>query len=210
LVSCTVHSDYRAWRAHRRARERTRRPKARKLACRRGRGVAGAVGRSPEAISRRLRMEFPDDPMMWVSHETIYQALFVQGRGDLRRELTRCLRTGRARRRPRGRSESRGQLPGMVMISERPAEADDRAVPGHSEGDLIFGKDAESAVGTLVERTTTRYLLLLHLPEGRGLVVVTGHDRHRNRPVLSSFRPTFLDPSSGGRHAFKVLLLRAS
>jgi IS30 family transposase len=79
-------------------------------------------------------MEFPDDPMMWVSHETIYQSLFVQGRGELRRELHRCLRTGRARRRSRNRLENRGTLRDMVMISDRPSEADDRAVPGHWEG----------------------------------------------------------------------------
>ena len=121
---------------------------------------------SPQQISRRLRIEFPGDPMMQVSHETIYQALYVQGRGELRRELARCLRTGRARRRPRGRGENTGQIKGMVMITERPAEADDRAVPGHWEGDLIIGKGCKSAVGTLVERTT-RYVLLLHLPDGR-------------------------------------------
>jgi IS30 family transposase len=88
---------------------------------------------SPAEIARRLRIEFPTDPMMWVSHETIYQALFVQGRGELRRELARCLRTGRAGRRRRGRSETTGRIPGMVMISDPPAEAADRAVPGHWE-----------------------------------------------------------------------------
>jgi IS30 family transposase len=122
---------------------------------------------SPEEISLWLRIEFPDDPMMWVSHETIYQSLFVQGRGELRRELHRCLRTGRAHRRPRSRLENRGRVPGMVNISARPAEVEDRAVPGHWEGDLIIGKNQGSAVGTLVERTT-RYVLLLHLPDGRG------------------------------------------
>jgi transposase, IS30 family len=160
---------YRAWRAHRRAHERARRPKMPRLADPRLAAQVTAWLRqwwSPEEISRRLRIEFPDDPMMWVSHETIYQSLFVQGRGELRRELTRCLRTGRTKRRPQGRAEYRGQLPGMVMISERPAEVDDRAVPGHWEGDLLVGKHGRTAVGTLVERST-RYVLLLHLGEGR-------------------------------------------
>jgi transposase, IS30 family len=113
-----------------------------------------------------LRIEFPGDPMMRVSHETSCQALYVQGRGELRRELARCLRSGRARRRPRGRDGRSGHIKDMVMISERPAGAGDRAVPGHWEGDLIIGKDCKSAAGTLVERAT-RYLLLLHLPDGR-------------------------------------------
>ena len=165
---------YRAVQAHHGARCRARRPKTPKL---RHAPLADKVTEwlkewwSPEEIARRLRIEFPDDPMMWVSHETIYQCLFVQGRGELRRELTRCLRTGRAERRPKGRLEARGQIPGMVMISERPAEVEDRAVPGHWEGDLIIGKNGRSAVGTLVERST-RYLMLLHLPEGREAVKV--------------------------------------
>jgi transposase, IS30 family len=160
---------YRAWRAHQRAREQARRPKTPKLACPE---LAAQVTSwlhewwSPVQISRRLRIEHPGDPMMRVSHETIYQALYVQGRGELRRELARCLRTGRAKRRPRGRDGRSGHIKNMVMISERPAEADDRAVPGHWEGDLIIGKGCKSAVGTLVERTS-RYVMLLHLPEGR-------------------------------------------
>ena len=147
----------------------TRRPKTPKLSCPR---LAGQVTLwlqewwSPQQIAGRLRLDFADDPMMHVSHETIYQALFVQGRGELRRELVRCLRTGRVRRRARRRPENTGQLRDMVMISERPAEADDRAVPGHWEGDLLIGGDCRSAVGTLVERTS-RCVLLLHLPDGR-------------------------------------------
>jgi IS30 family transposase len=163
-------AGYRAWRAHQRARGRARRPKVPKLACPRlAAQVTGWLEAwwSPQEISRRLRIEFAGDPMMQVSHETIYQALFVQGRGELRRELARCLRSGRAKRRSRHRPENTGRIRDMVMISERPAEAEDRAVPGHWEGDLIIGKDCKSAVGTLVERTT-RYVLLLHLPEGRG------------------------------------------
>jgi IS30 family transposase len=160
---------YRAWRAHQRARQQARRPKTPKLACPQ---LAAQVTTwlqewwSPQQISRRLRIEFPGDPMMRVSHETIYQALYVQGRGELRRELARCLRTGRAKRRARGRGGRASPIKDMVMISERPAEADDRAVPGHWEGDLLIGKDCRSAVGTLAERTT-RYVLLLHLPGGR-------------------------------------------
>ncbi len=117
-------------------------------------------------ISRRLPLDYPDQPEMRVSHETIYQSLYVQGRRELRRELSRCLRSGRAKRKPNGSIERRGKIAGMVMISDRPAEVADRAVPGHWEGDLIIGEGGRSAVGTLVERTT-RLTLLLHLPNGR-------------------------------------------
>ena len=123
---------------------------------------------SPEQISRRLREDFPDDPEMWVSHETIYQSLYVQSRGALRRDLTVRLRTGRAVRRPRRRSDRRrARVLGMVNISERPPEVEDRAVAGHWEGDLIIGKDSKSAIGTLVERTS-RFVMLLHLPGDHG------------------------------------------
>ena len=119
---------------------------------------------SPEQVSAVLRRQFPDDLEMRVSHETIYQSLYVQGRGALRGELAACLRTGRALRKPRRvTGERRGKIPDMVLISERPAEAADRAVPGHWEGDLILGRGNRSAIGTLVERST-RFVLLLHLP----------------------------------------------
>ena len=160
--------------AHRRAAQRARRPKQTKLAgserlCRR---VIEDLERlwSPEEIASRLRAEFPDDPEMWVSHETIYKSIYVQGRGELRRELARCLRTGRAQRRPQGRLEQRGKIPNMVMISERPAEVADRAVPGHWEGDLIIGKDGKSAIATLVERST-RYVLLAKINNQRAETV---------------------------------------
>ncbi len=121
---------------------------------------------SPEQIVGRLRRQFPDDPEMRVSAETIYQSLYVQSRGALRRDLTKCLRTGRALRRPRRRpNQRRNQIPDMINITERPAEADDRAVPGHWEGDLILGHNCRSAIGTLVERTTG-YTMLVHLPDG--------------------------------------------
>jgi IS30 family transposase len=122
---------------------------------------------SPEQIAAILRQEFADEPNMQVSHETIYQSIYVQGRGALRRELAICLRTGRALRRPHRKSgERRGRMPGAVSISERPAEVEDRAVPGHWEGDLILGKNGKSAIGTLVERST-RFVALLHLPNGQ-------------------------------------------
>jgi IS30 family transposase len=137
---------------------------------------------SPEQIANRLPVDFPDDPLMRISHEAIYQSLYVQGRGALRRELTACLRTGRALRVPRARTRGRGKgfVRPEIMISERPAEAEDRAVPGHWEGDLILGLGS-SAIGTLVERTT-RYVMLLHLPR------MSGHGeqpRVKNGPALA-------------------------
>jgi IS30 family transposase len=137
---------------------------------------------SPEQIANRLRIDFPDDETMRISHEAIYQALYVQGRGALRRELTACLRSGRALRVPRARRQGAGKkfVTPEVLISERPAEADDRAVPGHWEGDLILGLQS-SAIGTLVERTT-RFTMLLHLPrmEGHGEA-----PRAKNGPALA-------------------------
>jgi transposase, IS30 family len=123
---------------------------------------------SPEQIAARLRVDFPDEQEMWVSPETIYQSLYVQGRGALRRDLHVRLRTGRTLRKPRRRcGERRGRIPGMVNISERPPEVEDRAVPGHWEGDLIVGKNSGSAIGTLVERMTG-FVMLLHLPDNHG------------------------------------------
>lgn len=123
---------------------------------------------SPEQISRRLKRDFPERPELHVCHETIYQALYVQGRGVLRRELAAALRSGRARRKPRRQAQQRRErfAHPMVMISERPPEVADRAVPGHWEGDLIIGAGGTSAIGTLVERST-RYTMLLHLGQGR-------------------------------------------
>ena len=166
---------YRAVAAQARADARAARPKTAKLA---GNGQLRAwvqgkleANWSPEQISAMLVAEFGDRPEMRVSHETIYQAIYVQGRGALRRELARHLRTGRALRKPRRKDgERRGKIPGMVNISERPAEAQDRAVPGHWEGDLIIGT-RDTAIGTLVERST-RFVLLLHLPAGHDTAAV--------------------------------------
>lgn len=147
--------------------------------------VRTGVGRKRGARSRspnRLRVDFPDDETMRISHEAIYQALYIQGRGALKRELVACLRTGRALRVPRARTRARGKkfvFP-EIMISERPAEAEDRAVPGHWEGDLIMGLN-RSAIGTLVERTT-RFTMLLRLPpmDGHGV-----EPRIKNGPPLA-------------------------
>lgn len=167
---------YRPSLAQRRAERRASRPKAAKLAA--NRPLHDLVQRklherlSPEQVAGLLRRTFPDNRDMWVSHETIYQSIYVQGRGALRRELAVCLRTGRALRHPRRRSHERqSRIPGMINISERPAEVEDRALPGHWEGDLILGKQGRSAIGTLVERAT-RFVTLLHLPQGHGALDV--------------------------------------
>ncbi|WP_442916539.1 IS30 family transposase [Lentzea sp. DG1S-22] len=161
--------DYRPHAAQDRADRRRPRPKTRKItACPELRErVQGMLDDrfSPEQISRRLRRDHPDRPELHVTHETIYQTLYLQGRGELRRELARALRTGRTVRKPHRAPERRQPrfTHPMIMISERPAEAEDRAVPGHWEGDLIIGGGGTSAIGTLVERAT-RYVMLVHLP----------------------------------------------
>ena len=161
---------YRGTVAHALAYERASRPKPAKLATNprlRAKVEADLAKKySPEQIAGRLKVEFPDQPEMQVSTETIYQSLYVQSRGALKRELTRCLRTGRAVRKPcRKPGQRKNRIPNMINISERPAEAADRAVPGHWEGDLIIGTKNLSAIGTLVERSTN-YTMLLHLPDG--------------------------------------------
>ncbi len=207
--------------AHRRAHGAARRPKVTKLGadavlCAR---VTAGLERlwSPEQIARDLRAEFGAGSVNAVSHETIYKSLYVQGRGELRRELARCLRTGRVSRRPRGRLET-GGIVDKVMISARPAEADDRAVPGHWEGDLIVGKNNRSHIATLVERST-RYVLLAKvadstaeavtaalvervatLPEQlwRSLTWDQGHELagHANFSVATGVPVYFCDPHS--------------
>jgi len=163
---------YRGLQAQHRAEDRARRPKPGKLAAnpRLSAFVAAkltTVQWSPRQISHALRVEFPDDPTMRCCHETIYRSLYVQGRGELRRELAAHLRTRRAVRKPQHRPERRkGRLVDTIHISQRPAEATDRAVPGHWEGDLILGTRGGSAIGTLVERAS-RFVMLVHLPKRR-------------------------------------------
>jgi IS30 family transposase len=186
-------SHYRALHAERDARRRARRPKVAKLArCRRLRLVVEAKLAhywSPEEISGWLALEYPDDPEMQVSHETIYMSLFVQGRGALRQELHQCLRTGRALRRPKARTKGgfgQGQITDKVMISERPAEVEDRAVPGHWEGDLIYGRRL-TCIGTLVERST-RYVMLFALPDGHRAELVRNAMAKKIRSLPAELR----------------------
>ena len=163
-------AGYNPEKAHRRARQTAKRPKPCKLEAHDELHDMVEVGLeqlwSPEQIAGKLRVWYPNRPEMWVSHETIYKSLFVQGNGALRKELTECLRTGRAQRRPRHETAfAGGAIAEPIPISERPAEVEDRAIPGHWEGDLIYGAGTRHAVGTLVERST-RYVMLLHLPDG--------------------------------------------
>jgi transposase, IS30 family len=174
--ACPRTGAYIPERADRLAWERQRRPKPSKLA--RNPALRAEVQRllsrrySPEQVSGRLKVEHPGDPAMRVSHETIYQSIYVCPRGELRRELQACLRSGRGARQRRGRRQMRGRIVGAVPIGQRPPEAEGRLVPGHHEGDLIMGsKASNSAVGTIVERMTG-YLTLLHLPDGHGAEAV--------------------------------------
>lgn len=172
LARNSQEGTYRVYQAHRHAAARRQRPKTRKLEAhdRLYEYVkAGLAQRwSPEQICHALIRDFPEDQEMRLVHETIYQALYVQARGELKREVAAALRTGRARRKPHRHPDERTPRfrEEMVMISQRPPEVEDRAVPGHWEGDLIIGKDNASAIGTLVERSS-RYVMLVHLPNGR-------------------------------------------
>jgi IS30 family transposase len=158
--------DYHARMAHSRAAQKAKRPKAFTL---NDTGLCAAIegwmddGWSPKLIAEVLARDHPDDKLARVSHETIYKCLYVQGRGQLRADLNKCLSTKRAARKPRGHTERRGKFSDVITISQRPAVIDDRAVPGHWEGDLILGAGCGSAIGTLVERST-RFTILLHLP----------------------------------------------
>ncbi len=167
---------YRPFEAHRKSTLRRFRPKVSKIAA--NPRLKQQVWQwlrmefSPEQVAGRLRREFPGDETMHVSHETIYQEMYCQARGELKKVVAHALRTGRTRRKPRGQRVARSRfVDPMIMIADRPAVVEDRAVPGHWEGDLIIGAGGRSAIGTLVERTT-RYVMLLHLPDGHGAVAV--------------------------------------
>jgi IS30 family transposase len=198
---------YQPERAEQLAWQRQRRPKASKLS--RSPALRAAAQRmldrrySPEQASGRLSVDYPDDPSMRVSHETIYQSLYVYPRGELKRELQASLRSGRATRRRRGGRESRGKIIGAVPIGRRPPQVEGRLVPGHHEGDLIMGTQASnSAVGTIVERTTG-YLTLLHLPEGHGSDAVADAviDRMTTYPDWFARTLTWDNGSEMARHA---------
>ncbi|MDA0167430.1 IS30 family transposase [Solirubrobacter ginsenosidimutans] len=170
IARCGGRQRYRPSQAERIAGQLARRPKATKLAACPSLLAAVEAGLrlrwSPQQIAARLKLDHPDQEAMRISHETIYRSLYVQSRGELRRELTAQLRSGRSARRSRGRPERRGRIVGMVPIAERPPEVDERRVPGHWEGDLLIGAGGKSAIATLVERQT-RYVLLAHLGTAR-------------------------------------------
>jgi IS30 family transposase len=185
---------YQPERAHQLAWQRQRRPKTSKLS--RNPVLRAAVQRmlnrrySPEQASGRLKVDYPGDPAMRVSHESIYQSIYVYPRGGLKRELKAALRSGRDIRRRRGRRETRGKIIGAVPIGQRPPEAEGRLVPGHHEGDLVMGSQASnSAVGTVVERMTG-YLTLLHLPDGHTADAVTDAIVERMTALPSWFTRT--------------------
>jgi IS30 family transposase len=189
---CAGRRVYRATQAEERASLVARRPKPSKLSCnpRLRRVVVGMLERrlSPQQICARLKLDYPDEPELRIAPETIYKSLYVQSRGRLRGDLSKYLRSGRAGRKPRGsHAPSPGKIKDMVLISERPAEVADRAVPGHWEGDLIVGKAGRSFIGTLVERQT-RYVLLTYLGEDSRSATVTAAIAHQIQRLPEQLR----------------------
>jgi len=184
---------YRAWRADERAVQAAKRPREAKITAKPElrRAIEEKLKKrwSPQQIAQHLKSRYPHDESMQASHETIYQSLFVQTRGSLRKELTAYLRTKRQNRKPRGREETRGKLTNMINIRERPAEAEDRAVPGHWEGDLRLGARQHSQIGTLVERKT-RFVMLLALPDGRSTELVVNALSERILSLPDALRRT--------------------